>query len=343
MRVGINGMGRIGRLILRMSMGGFKIHSEDNKEKSLEVVHVNDLSDSKAVSHLIKYDSLHGTWEKEVSHDNETIKIDNFKINYTSEKNIDEIEWENSGCELVLDCTGKNLTKEKLKNYFSKGVKKVIASAPVNDPEILNIVLGVNENLYNHKKNNIITAASCTTNCLAPIVKVLHKNLGVLKGQITTIHDITNTNVVLDQNHNDLRRARSSLVSMHPTTTGSAKAIGLIFPELNGKLNGHAVRIPILNSSLTDCVFQVSKNTSEKEVNDLFDASSKSDLKGILGIEYKPLVSVDFLNDTRSSIIDAPSTMVTDNNLVKIFSWYDNEIGYSARMIALANYVINSQ
>ena len=206
----------------------------------------------------------------------------------------------------------------------------------------MNIVFGVNDHLYDPSKYNIVTAASCTTNCLAPIVSVVHKNFEILKGQITTIHNPTNTNVLLDKPHKDLRRARSSMISMHPTSTGSAKAIGLIFPELKGKLDGHAVRVPVINSSLNDCVFQLKNNTTINEVNELFEQASKSHLKGILGIEFNPLVSIDFLNDTRSSIVDANSTLITDNNLLKVYSWYDNETGYACRMIDLAKMVCKS-
>ena len=206
----------------------------------------------------------------------------------------------------------------------------------------MNIVFGVNDHLYNPEKYNIVTAASCTTNCLAPIVSIIHKNFEILKGQITTIHNPTNTNVLLDKPHKDLRRARSSMLSMHPTSTGSAKAIGLIFPELNGKLDGHAVRVPVINSSLTDCVFQLNKNCKASEVNNLFKRAAEQELKGILGIEFNPLVSIDFVNDTRSSIVDAPSTLVTDSNLLKIYSWYDNETGYACRMSDIARMVYNS-
>ena len=206
----------------------------------------------------------------------------------------------------------------------------------------MNIVFGVNDHLYNSNKHDIVTAASCTTNCLAPIVSIIHKNFEILKGQITTIHNPTNTNVLLDKPHKDLRRARSSMLSMHPTSTGSAKAIGLIFPELNGKLDGHAVRVPVINSSLTDCVFQLNKSCKASDVNNLFKSASKKELKDILGIEFSPLVSIDFVNDTRSSIVDAQSTLVTDSKLLKIYSWYDNETGYACRMNDIAKMVYNS-
>ena len=341
MKVGINGMGRIGRLVLRMALGGIKIHPDDKNNKNLNIVHVNDIADSKTIAHLIQFDSLHGKWENTKIHQEKNmIYFNDKKVSFSSENSIEKVEWGKIGCDLVLDCSGKNLSVPKLNKYFAKKVKKVVVSTPVIGLGVKNIVMGVNEIEYSASENNLITASSCTTNCIAPIVKIIHEKFKILKGQITTIHDLTNTNVTLDQHHKDLRRARSSLISMHPTTTGSAKAIGLIFPELEGKLNGHAVRVPVLNSSLTDCVFLVSKKTSKEEVNNFFDEASKNELKGILGIEYNPLVSVDFLDDTRSSIIDAESTMVTDGTLIKIYSWYDNEIGYSARMVDLANYII---
>ena len=270
------------------------------------------------------------------------ISINGKDIILTNNTNPSDINWGNSGCSLVLDCTGAFLTKNKLKSYFDSNIKKVIVSAPVNDPEVLNIVFGVNDHLYNSNKHDIVTAASCTTNCLAPIVSIIHKNFEILKGQITTIHNPTNTNVLLDKPHKDLRRARSSMLSMHPTSTGSAKAIGLIFPELNGKLDGHAVRVPVINSSLTDCVFQLNKSCKASDVNNLFKSASKKELKDILGIEFSPLVSIDFVNDTRSSIVDAQSTLVTDSKLLKIYSWYDNETGYACRMNDIAKMVYNS-
>jgi glyceraldehyde 3-phosphate dehydrogenase len=236
----------------------------------------------------------------------------------------------------VLECTGKFLTPETIQGHLERGAKRVIVAAPVKVGEVLNVVVGVNEHLYDPAKHQIVTAASCTTNCLAPVVKVVHEAIGIRHGQITTIHDPTNTNVIVDAPHKDLRRARSAMQSLSPTTTGSATAIALIYPELKGKLNGHAVRAPVLNASLTDCVFEMKRETSVEEVNALFEAAAKGPLAGILGYEKRPLVSADYARDTRSSIVDALSTMVTDGTLLKIYAWYDNEMGYSCRMVDLA-------
>ena len=255
----------------------------------------------------------------------------------------EDIDWAEFGCNIVLDCTGKFRTKEKLTGYFDKGVGKVIVSAPVYHEDALNIVYGINEHLYNPKKNRIITAASCTTNCLAPMVKVVHETIGIRHGQITTIHDPTNTNVMVDAPHNDLRRARSGMTSLIPTTTGSASAIGLIYPELDGKLNGHAVRAPVLNASLTDAVFELSQSTTREYVNSLFANAAENELCGILGFESRALVSADFVNDTRSAIIDAESTLVTNETMLKLYAWYDNEMGYACRMVDLAKMVIDKE
>lgn len=341
MNIGINGLGRIGRLVIRDFFGG-TIRKFDTPNSN--IIHVNDPHfNTETLCHLLKYDSVHGIWDASIKTlGNDRITINGNELRLTNFINPSDVNWRQSHCNVVLDCTGKFLSKEKLQGYFDNNIQKVVVSAPINNPEILNIVFGVNENLYDPSKHNIVTAASCTTNCLAPIVSVIHKNFEILKGQITTIHNPTNTNVLLDKPHKDFRRARSTMLSMHPTSTGSAKAIGLIFPELKGKLDGHAVRVPVINSSLTDCVFQLKKNTTINEVNELFEQASKNDLKGILGIEFKPLVSIDFLNDTRSSIVDADSTLITDNNLLKVYSWYDNETGYACRMIDLAEMVCKS-
>ena len=231
---------------------------------------------------------------------------------------------------------------EQLQGYFERGVKRVIVAAPVKDAAALNIVVGVNDHLYEPDRHRLLTAASCTTNCLAPVVKVVHEAIGIRHGQITTIHNPTNTNVVVDAPHKDLLRARSAMNSLQPTTTGSATAIALIYPELKGKLNGHAVRVPVLNASLTDCVFELKRPTTEAEVNGLFAAAAAGPLAGILGIERRPLVSIDYANDSRSAIVDALSTMVTDGTLLKVYAWYDNEMGYACRMVDLANIVIAS-
>jgi glyceraldehyde 3-phosphate dehydrogenase len=242
----------------------------------------------------------------------------------------------------VLECTGKFLKPDALQGYFDRGVKRVIVAAPVKDAAALNIVVGVNDRLYEPKSHRLLTAASCTTNCLAPVVKVVHESLRIKHGQITTIHNPTNTNVVVDAPHKDLRRARSAMLSMQPTTTGSATAIALIYPELKGKLNGHAVRVPVLNASLTDCVFELERDTTPEEVNKLFADAAAGPLAGILGYEPRPLVSADYNNDTRSSIVDAGSTMVTDGRLLKVYAWYDNEVGYACRMVDLANIVLKA-
>ena len=226
--------------------------------------------------------------------------------------------------------------------YFDRGVKRVIVAAPVKDAAALNIVVGVNDHLYDPARHRLLTAASCTTNCLAPVVKVVHEAIGIRHGQITTIHDPTNTNVVVDAPHKDLRRARSAMHSLQPTTTGSATAIALIYPELKGRLDGHAVRAPVLNASLTDCVFELQKPTTAADVNRLFEEAARGALAGILDIEHRPLVSVDYANDTRSAIVDAPSTMVTDGTLLKVYAWYDNEMGYACRMVDLANIVLSA-
>jgi glyceraldehyde 3-phosphate dehydrogenase len=240
---------------------------------------------------------------------------------------------------VVIDCTGVFKTEAKLAPYFAAGVKKVVVSAPVKDGRTANIVYGVNDATYDPQAHDIVTAASCTTNCLAPVVKVIHEGLGIRHGSITTIHDVTNTQTIVDRPAKDLRRARSALNSLIPTTTGSATAITLIYPELKGRLNGHAVRVPLLNASLTDCVFEVERKTSVEEVNDLLRAASEGPLKDILGYETRPLVSADYVNDTRSSIIDAPSTMVVNGTQVKIYAWYDNEMGYAHRLVDVARMI----
>ena len=263
-------------------------------------------------------------------------------MGFTEEADPAAVPWGDLGCDIVLECTGRFRTPELLQPYFDRGVKKVIVAAPVKDEKALNIVVGVNDGLYEPDEHDLLTAASCTTNCLAPVVKVVHENFGIRHGQITTIHDPTNTNVVADAPHEDLRRARSAMLSLQPTTTGSATAIALIYPELEGRLDGHAVRAPVLNASLTDCVFEVENPTDEDEVNALFEEAAAGPLAGVLGIERRPLVSADYANDTRSAVVDAPSTMVTDGTLLKVYAWYDNEMGYACRMIDLANMVRES-
>jgi glyceraldehyde 3-phosphate dehydrogenase len=344
MRVGINGMGRIGRLALRAGMGGLLREADDPRAGNrIDVVHVNELKGGAATTaHLLEFDSIHGRWRERFGvEDDRAVMIGNHRIGFSAEATPDAVAWGDLGCDIVLECTGKFLTSERLNGYFARGVKQVIVAAPVKQDAALNVVVGVNDHLYEPHRHRLLTAASCTTNCLAPVVKVLHETIGIRHGQITTIHDPTNTNVVNDSPHKDLRRARSAMLSLLPTTTGSATAITLIYPDLKGKLNGHAVRAPVLNASLTDCVFEMARPVTAAEVNDLFKAAAAGPLAGILGFEARPLVSVDYVNDTRSAIVDGLSTLVTDGTMLKIYAWYDNEAGYACRMVDLANIVID--
>jgi glyceraldehyde 3-phosphate dehydrogenase len=329
-RVGINGFGRIGRLDLRAAWGWSEI----------EFVHINEVKGGAVTAaHLLKFDSVHGRWAPEVEAANESqILIDGQPISFSEFAKPDDVPWEDYGVDIVLECSGKFRTTETLDLYFRRGVRKVIVAAPVKQGA-LNIVMGINDDLYEPDQHHLLTAASCTTNCLAPVVKVIHKGLGIKHGVITTIHDNTNTQTIVDAPHKDLRRARATSLSLIPTTTGSATAIGLIYPELNGKLNGLAVRVPLLNASLTDCVFEVARSTTVEEVNQLLKTAAEGALNGILGYEERPLVSIDYKDDPRSSIIDALSTMVVDETQVKILAWYDNEWGYSNRMVELARKV----
>jgi glyceraldehyde 3-phosphate dehydrogenase len=345
MKVGINGMGRIGRLALRAAMGAAERPADDPRAGNrLEVVHLNELKGgAPATAHLLAFDSVQGKWRADIAAENEqTIRIDERRLSFSAHATSAEIPWGDLGVDLVLECTGKFLTPETLEGHLKRGAKRVIVAAPVKTGGILNIVVGINQQQYDPAKDRIVTAASCTTNCLAPVVKVVHDNLGIRHGQITTIHDPTNTNLVVDAPHKDLRRARSAMLSLAPTTTGSATAIALIYPELKGKLNGHAVRAPVLNASLTDCVFELQRTTSAEEVNALFAEAAKGSLAGILGYETRPLVSADYARDTRSSIVDALSTMVTDGTLLKVYAWYDNEMGYACRMVDLACHMKNT-
>ncbi len=339
MKVGINGMGRIGRLALRAAFGAAQRQSDDPRQHNrLDVIHVNELKGgAHATAHLLAFDSVQGRWREDIEAVSDTaIRIGNKHLGFSSHARPADIAWGELGVELVLECTGKFLTPETIQGHLDRGAKRVIVAAPVKVSDVLNIVVGVNDHLYDPAQHHIVTAASCTTNCLAPVVKVVHEAIGIRHGQITTIHNPTNTNLVVDAPHKDLRRARSAMQSLAPTTTGSATAIALIYPELKGKLNGHAVRAPVLNASLTDCVFEMKRETSVEEVNALFLAASKDQLAGILGYETRPLVSADYACDTRSAIVDALSTMVTDGTLLKIYAWYDNEMGYSCRMVDLA-------
>ncbi|OUS17695.1 type I glyceraldehyde-3-phosphate dehydrogenase [Gammaproteobacteria bacterium 50_400_T64] len=330
-RIGINGFGRMGRLALRAACDW----------PELEFVHINEpAGDIATAAHLLKYDSIHRTWPHDVSVDGDKIIIDGKAITYSQNTDLTASPWNERNVDLLLECSGKFKSKQALEPLLEttgkdSGIKKIVVSAPIKDGT-LNIVMGVNDHLYNAQTHDIVTAASCTTNCLAPVIDVIQKELGIKHGSITTIHDITNTQSILDEYHSDLRRARASGLSLIPTTTGSATAIAEIFPELKGRINGIAVRVPLANASLTDCVFEVETPTSVEFVNKALFEAANGRLSGILGYEEIPLVSVDYTDDIRSSIIDAPSTMVINKTQVKILAWYDNEIGYVNRMMELA-------
>lgn len=327
-KVGINGFGRIGRLALRAAW----------RWPELEFVQINDpAGDAATFAHLLKFDSVQGVWSEDTDSTENSILINDRRVAFTRNKAISETDW--SGCDVVIESSGKMREVKLLQAYLDQGVKRVVVSAPVKEPGVLNVVMGVNHHLFNSQQHGIVTAASCTTNCLAPVVKVIHEKLGIRHGSITTIHDLTNTQSILDQPHKDLRRARACGSSLIPTTTGSATAIAEIFPELRGKLNGHAVRVPLANASLTDCVFEVERATTAEEVNALLKAASENELKGILGYEERPLVSIDYKGDARSSIVDALSTMVVNQTQVKIYAWYDNEWGYANRTAELVTLV----
>lgn len=328
-RVGINGFGRIGRLVLRAAWGW----------SAFKIVHINDLkADAATAAHLLAFDSVHGRWGESIVGEGDTVTINGETVSYSSHAEPGMVLWAEKGVDIVLECSGKFRTSATLAPYLTGGVRKVIVAAPVKEGA-LNVVVGVNDHLYQPQEHHVLTAASCTTNCLAPIVKVIHEGIGIRHGVITTIHDMTNTQTLVDAPHKDLRRARAATLSLIPTSTGSATAIALIFPELRGKLDGVAVRVPLLNASLTDCVFEVARDTTVHEVNDLLKQAAEGPLAGILGYETRPLVSVDFKDDPHSAIVDAPSTMVTNKTLVKILAWYDNEWGYANRLAELARTV----
>lgn len=329
-RIAINGLGRIGKLVLRELI--------DNGVEA-EIALLNDPVGTPEIhAHLFEFDTVHGRWDADISHSDASVTINGTEIPLTASWTIEDLPLD--GIDLVIDCTGAFKTNAKLAHYYAAGVKKVVVSAPVKEENALNVVYGVNSDLYTDQ--DLVTAASCTTNCLAPVVKVIHEAFGIKHGSITTIHDVTNTQTIVDRPAKDLRRARSALNSLIPTTTGSAKAITQIFPELTGRLNGHAVRVPLLNASLTDCVFEVERDTTVEEVNGALEAAANGSLKGILGYETRPLVSTDYTNDPRSSIIDAPSTMVVNGTQVKIYAWYDNEWGYACRLADVARMVLAS-
>lgn len=327
--IGINGFGRIGRLALRAAWDWPEVN----------FLHINEVKGGPATAaHLLQYDSIHGKWGHEIATVEGGLVIDDRNITFSEFNLPSHIPWNSLGVDVVIESSGSFRSIDQLLRHLDNGAKKVIVSAPVKE-DVLNIVMGVNDHQYQPQIDNVVTAASCTTNCLAPVVKVVHENLGILHGSMTTIHNVTNTQVMVDAPHSDLRIARSGLNALIPTTTGSATAITLIYPELAGKLNGHAVRVPLLNASLIDCVFEVSRATTLDELNQLFRDAEKCTLKGILGIEDKPLVSTDYTNDPRSAIVDEPSTMVVDGTHVKIYAWYDNEWGYVNRMMELAKMV----
>ena len=325
MRVGINGFGRIGRLTARVLF----------EHSGVDVVQINDpAGDAATLAHLLNFDSVHGRWSKEAVADDQQIHVADQIIKVTSHQSIVDTDWRH--CDLVIEASGQFKSKAALQPYLDQGVKRVVVTAPVKQEGILDCVMGVNDHLYDANQHSIVTAASCTTNCIAPAVKVIHESLGIKHGSITTIHDITNTQTIIDAPHKDLRRARSCGTSLIPTTTGSATAITHIFPDLKGKLNGHAIRVPLTNASITDCVFEVARPTTAEEVNELLKHASDTTLLGILGYEERPLVSVDYKTDPRSSVVDALSTMVVNGTQVKIYLWYDNEWGYANRTAELA-------
>lgn len=320
----LNGLGRIGKLALRPLL-----------ESGAKIAFINDaVGDPEMHAHLLEFDSVHGRWPAEFASNDQSITIDGQTIPVTKTRSLDELPLD--GVDVMIDCTGAFKTEAALAPYFAAGIKKVVVSAPVKDGPTANVVYGVNDDIYDPAHHNVVTAASCTTNCLAPVVKVLLDGIGIKHGSITTIHDVTNTQTIVDRPAKDLRRARSALTNLIPTTTGSATAITLIYPELKGKLNGHAVRVPLLNASITDCVFEMARETTVEEVNGLFKAASEGPLKGILGYETRPLVSSDYTNDKRSSIVDAPSTMIVNGTQLKVYAWYDNEYGYAYRLVDVA-------
>ena len=330
-RIALNGLGRVGKLVLRDLV--------DNGAGG-EIVLLNDpAGDAEQHALLMEFDSVHGRWRTPVSHENGALVLNGSRIPLTHMKPIEALPLADLGVDLVIDCTGVFKTAAKVAPYYTAGVKKVVVSAPIKDGGALNLVHGVNHHLYDPAVHDLVTAASCTTNCLAPVVKVIHEGIGIRHGSITTIHDVTNTQTIVDRPARDMRRARSALLNLIPTTTGSATAITLIYPELKGRLNGHAVRAPLLNASLTDCVFEVERPTTAEEVNALFQAAAEGPLNGILGYEARPLVSSDFTNDPRSAIVDGPSTMVANGTQVKIYAWYDNEWGYACRLGDIARMV----
>lgn len=323
-RIGINGFGRIGRLALRAGFGSSEV----------EFIQINDPGmDGNMAAHLLEFDSTHGRWNRKITSDPNTLSIDGRRLRFTQSKDLSKVDWSN--CDIVLEASGVFKTSEGLQPLLDQGVDHVVVSAPVKSKGVPNIVVGVNDADFDPREHSIVSAASCTTNCLAPVVQVINDHFGIKHASMTTIHALTNSQSILDAPHKDIRRARA-LSSLIPTTTGSAKAITAIFPELDGRINGHAVRVPLDCPSLTDIVFEVEKSTTVDEVNAALKAASESEaLTGILGYEERPLVSIDYKTDPRSSVIDALSTLVVNGTQVKIYAWYDNEWAYANRTIDL--------
>lgn len=337
LRIGINGFGRIGRLALRCLW-------PQVEAGQVELIRINDPGgDAATFAHLLEFDSVHGHWApgKGISAVDQAIVVDDKAVAFSANSAIGDSAW--SSCDVVIECSGKMKTTTQLQAYLDQGVGRVVVSAPMKEASVLNVVMGVNDHLYDPTQHKIVTAASCTTNCLAPVVKVIQKTFGIRHGSMTTVHDITNTQTILDAPHKDLRRARACGMSLIPTTTGSAKAITGIFPELEGKLNGHAIRVPLANASLTDMVFELEREVTAEEVNAALKAAADDELAGILGYEERPLVSIDYRTDPRSSIIDALSTMVINGTQLKLYAWYDNEWGYANRTAELARLVGGEQ
>jgi glyceraldehyde 3-phosphate dehydrogenase len=331
-KVGINGFGRIGRNVLKALLA--------KKNSQIEVVAVNDITDAKTLAHLFKYDSVQGIFSGDVHADGEDVVINGKKIKIFKEKDPAAIKWNTMGIEMVIESTGFFTDKEKAVLHMTNGgVKKVIISAPAKG-EDKTFVMGVNEKEYDPKTHHIVSNASCTTNCLAPFTKVLHEKIGIVKGLMTTIHSYTNDQKILDQPHKDLRRSRAAALSMIPTSTGAAKAIGLVMPEMKGKLNGYSMRVPTPNVSAVDVVFEMKREVTKEEVNAILKSAAEGELKGIIAYSELPLVSHDYLNDSHSSSIDGDMTYVV-GNMVKILSWYDNEWGYSCRVVDLADYMVS--
>jgi glyceraldehyde 3-phosphate dehydrogenase len=332
--VGINGFGRIGRL----AVTALRHHPE------LRLVHINEVSGGPGTAaHLLEFDSVHGRYPGVVESNGNALSIDGRRVTFSDERYPGAIEWDRHGVDIVIEASGKFKDTESLKPHLDNGASSVVVAAPVKSPGVLNVVMGCNDNLYDPGSHPIVTAASCTTNCIAPVIKVLHDGIGIARGAITTVHDATNTQVIVDAPHKDLRRARSALNSLIPTSTGSATAVTMIIPELAGRLNGLAVRVPLLNASLSDLVLEMERETTVAEVNGLLRAAATGPMAGVLGVEERPLVSVDFVNDTRSGIVDLPSTMLIDSTMVKVLVWYDNEFGYAHRLVDLVALVASAR